>query len=99
MLGLCVLPACVFTVRSGDASAGVAALSMVPLISAATLPGNGVTDLFTNRVFLAGFWAWFTAQTLKVGQHTHSLLLWRRGLQQRRQLRQCSLRHAHAGMG
>lgn len=35
---------------------------MVPL-----LPGNGFSDLFTNRVFLAGFWAWFTAQTLKVG--------------------------------
>lgn len=45
----------------GDASSAVAALSMVPL-----LPGNGVSDLFTNRVFLAGFWAWFTAQTLKV---------------------------------
>jgi hypothetical protein len=34
---------------------------MVPL-----LPGGGINDLFTNRVFLAGFWAWFTAQTLKV---------------------------------
>jgi acid phosphatase family membrane protein YuiD len=30
------------------------------------LPGGGFTDLFTNRVFLAGFWAWFCAQTLKV---------------------------------
>ena len=33
-----------------------------------TLPGGGVNDLFTNRVFLAGFWAWFTAQTLKVSR-------------------------------
>ncbi|GBF87919.1 phosphatidic acid phosphatase-related protein [Raphidocelis subcapitata] len=31
-----------------------------------TLPGGGVNDIFTNRVFLAGFWAWFTAQTLKI---------------------------------
>jgi acid phosphatase family membrane protein YuiD len=31
-----------------------------------SLPGGGFADLFTNRVFLAGFWAWFTAQTLKV---------------------------------
>lgn len=47
---------------SGEASSGFAALSLMPL-----LPGGGVNDLFTNRVFLAGFWAWFTAQTLKVG--------------------------------
>jgi len=43
----------------------------MPLLAAAVyalpvLPGGGVNDLFTNRVFLAGFWAWFTAQTLKV---------------------------------
>jgi acid phosphatase family membrane protein YuiD len=36
------------------------------------LPGGGFADLFTNRVFLAGFWAWFCAQTLKVGRHTCS---------------------------
>jgi hypothetical protein len=34
------------------------------------LPGGGFADLFTNRVFLAGFWAWFCAQTLKV-RRTH----------------------------
>jgi hypothetical protein len=39
----------------------VAALAVVP-----ALPGGGFADLFTNRVFLAGFWAWFCAQTLKV---------------------------------
>jgi acid phosphatase family membrane protein YuiD len=49
---------------------------MVPL-----LPGGGVSDLFTNRVFLAGFWAWFTAQTLKVraaggGGWTQGLKVW-----------------------
>lgn len=53
-VSLCVL-------SRGELSSGLAALSMVPL-----LPGGGVSDLFTNRVFLAGFWAWFTAQTLKV---------------------------------
>lgn len=30
------------------------------------LPGGGINDIFTNRVFLAGFWAWFCAQTLKI---------------------------------
>ncbi|KAF8071199.1 setd3 [Scenedesmus sp. PABB004] len=45
----------------GAAPAGLAALSMLP-----ALPGGGFSDLFTNRVFLAGFWGWFTAQTLKI---------------------------------
>ncbi|KAG2498826.1 hypothetical protein HYH03_003019 [Edaphochlamys debaryana] len=30
------------------------------------LPGNGVLDLLTNRVFLVGFWAWFCAQFFKI---------------------------------
>jgi hypothetical protein len=47
--------------RSADGGMAMAAAAAVPL-----LPGNGLTDLFTNRVFLVGFWAWFTAQTLKV---------------------------------
>lgn len=51
----------------GDVCSGLAALSMVPL-----LPGGGINDLFTNRVFLAGFWAWFAAQTLKVRDSGHT---------------------------
>jgi acid phosphatase family membrane protein YuiD len=47
----------------------LAAMSVLPL-----LPGGGVTDLFTNRVFLAGFWAWFCAQTLKVRLRNGRLL-------------------------
>jgi uncharacterized protein len=39
----------------------LAAMAVLPV-----LPGGGLSDLFTNRVFLAGFWGWFTAQTLKV---------------------------------
>lgn len=35
-------------------------------LSLPTLPGNGFNDLFTNRVFLAGYWAWFAAQLLKI---------------------------------
>lgn len=36
-----------------------------PLV-AATLPGGGFADLFTNRVFMVGFWAWFCAQFGKI---------------------------------
>ena len=46
-----------------DVSAAMAAMTMLPV-----LPGGGFSDLFTNRVFLAGFWGWFTAQTLKVSE-------------------------------
>ena len=39
-----------------------AAVVMMPQLS-----GNGAMDLFTrNYVFKAGFWAWLSAQTLKV---------------------------------
>ena len=42
----------------------------VPLLAAGLaippVPGNGVADLLTNRVFLVGFWSWFSAQFLKV---------------------------------
>jgi hypothetical protein len=41
-------------------------LQLMALMAMPMLPGNGINDIFTNRVFLAGFWAWFTAQTLKV---------------------------------
>eukprot|EP00878_Enallax_costatus_P006669 GHUV01006990.1.p1 GENE.GHUV01006990.1~~GHUV01006990.1.p1 ORF type:complete len:276 (+),score=66.75 GHUV01006990.1:270-1097(+) len=44
-----------------DVSAAMAAMAVLPV-----LPGGGFSDLFTNRVFLAGFWGWFTAQTLKI---------------------------------
>lgn len=44
-----------------DATTAMAAMALIP-----TLPGGGFSDLFTNRVFLAGFWGWFTAQTLKI---------------------------------
>jgi acid phosphatase family membrane protein YuiD len=40
----------------------LAAALLVP-----TLPGGGVADLFTNRVFMAGFAGWAVAQCLKVG--------------------------------
>lgn len=43
------------------AAVPVAAMAAMP-----ALPGGGISDLFTNRVFLAGFWGWFTAQALKV---------------------------------
>lgn len=32
-----------------------------------TLPGNGWSDLVSNRIFVTGFMAWLTAQILKVG--------------------------------
>jgi hypothetical protein len=32
------------------------------------LPGGGVADLFSNRVFMAGFAGWAVAQCLKVGR-------------------------------
>jgi hypothetical protein len=35
---------------------------------APVLPGDGLSDLLLNRTFWAGFWAWFMAQFLKVGQ-------------------------------
>lgn len=44
----------------------MAAMALLP-----SLPGGGFSDLFTNRVFLAGFWGWFTAQTLKVRRQQH----------------------------
>lgn len=45
----------------------MAAMALMP-----ALPGGGFSDLFTNRVFLAGFWGWFTAQTLKVRRTYHT---------------------------
>eukprot|EP00879_Flechtneria_rotunda_P001085 GHRR01001226.1.p1 GENE.GHRR01001226.1~~GHRR01001226.1.p1 ORF type:complete len:291 (+),score=85.33 GHRR01001226.1:253-1125(+) len=44
-----------------EPASAMAAMALLP-----ALPGGGFSDLFTNRVFLAGFWAWFTAQTLKI---------------------------------
>jgi hypothetical protein len=40
---------------------------LATVLAAPSFPGGGVSDLFTNRVFLVGFWAWFLAQTGKVG--------------------------------
>ncbi|EFJ45394.1 hypothetical protein VOLCADRAFT_94209 [Volvox carteri f. nagariensis] len=41
-------------------------LAMLAAVAIPPIPGNGVTDLLTNRVFLVGFWSWFTAQFLKI---------------------------------
>uniref|UniRef100_A0A383W5Z8 Uncharacterized protein n=1 Tax=Tetradesmus obliquus TaxID=3088 RepID=A0A383W5Z8_TETOB len=54
-----------------DGLSAVAAMAVVP-----ALPGGGFTDLFTNRVFLAGFWAWFCAQTLKIFTHRIKKGVW-----------------------
>lgn len=59
------------TLHHSDPAGPFGGMQQLPLAMAAAvvlpaLPGGGVNDLFTNRVFLAGFWAWFTAQTLKV---------------------------------
>lgn len=40
---------------------------MAAAFASPTFPGNGIDDLWTNRVFLVGFWAWFLAQFGKVG--------------------------------
>jgi acid phosphatase family membrane protein YuiD len=52
------------------AAAARAAAAAMPLAALAvampSLPGGGLADILANRVFLAGFWAWFTAQTLKI---------------------------------
>eukprot|EP00877_Chromochloris_zofingiensis_P000793 jgi/Chrzof1/10714/Cz05g09230.t1 len=40
------------------------------------LPGGGFNDLFMNRVFLAGFWAWFTAQFLKIFTKRYKKGIW-----------------------
>lgn len=45
---------------------GPTPLHLMAALVLPTLPGGGINDIFTNRVFLAGFWAWFTAQTLKI---------------------------------
>lgn len=54
-------------------------LAMATVLALPVLPGGGVNDLFTNRVFLAGFSAWFTAQTLKVRRGAGRPRRWRRG--------------------
>lgn len=59
------------SLRSDAAALAPLSAAGAPLASAAAvvlpaLAGGGVSDLFTNRVFLAGFWAWFCAQTLKI---------------------------------
>eukprot|EP00882_Tetradesmus_deserticola_P008367 GHRQ01008824.1.p1 GENE.GHRQ01008824.1~~GHRQ01008824.1.p1 ORF type:complete len:288 (+),score=92.76 GHRQ01008824.1:223-1086(+) len=55
----------------GDGVPAVAAMAVMP-----ALPGGGFADLFTNRVFLAGFWAWFCAQTLKIFTHRIKKGVW-----------------------
>lgn len=35
-------------------------------LAVATMPGNGFADLLSSRVFMVGFFAWFTAQFLKI---------------------------------
>ncbi|KAI8470280.1 MAG: divergent PAP2 family-domain-containing protein [Monoraphidium minutum] len=51
----------------GDGAAWPAAApQMMAALALPVLPGAGINEIFTNRVFLAGFWAWFTAQTLKI---------------------------------
>ncbi len=39
---------------------------MLAALAIPQIPGNGLSDLLTNRVFLVGFWSWFSAQFLKV---------------------------------
>ncbi|GFR43856.1 hypothetical protein Agub_g4982 [Astrephomene gubernaculifera] len=41
-------------------------LALMAALTIPPVPGNGITDLLTNRVFLVGFWSWFTAQFLKI---------------------------------
>lgn len=48
----------------------LAALALPPF------PGNGVADLLTNRVFVAGFWAWFAAQFLKIFTKRYKKGVW-----------------------
>jgi hypothetical protein len=52
--------------RDSATFGGAQQLQLMAVLALPVLPGGGVNDIFTNRVFLAGFWAWFTAQTLKV---------------------------------
>lgn len=42
---------------------------MLAALAIPQIPGNGLSDLLTNRVFLVGFWSWFSAQFLKVRVH------------------------------
>jgi hypothetical protein len=59
------------TPNRGQSLAGQRPVAMAAAAAASmampSLPNGGMTDLFTNCVFLAGFWAWFVAQFLKVG--------------------------------
>jgi len=41
-----------------------------------TLPGAGFSELFNNRVLLAGFWAWFFAQFAKIFTHRYKKGVW-----------------------
>ncbi|KIY99788.1 hypothetical protein MNEG_8171 [Monoraphidium neglectum] len=52
--------------RDSATFGGAQQLQLMAVLALPVLPGGGVNDIFTNRVFLAGFWAWFTAQTLKI---------------------------------
>ena len=60
--------ACRDMLRTGSPQAlCYAAVVMMPQLN-----GNGALDLFTrNYVFKAGFWAWLSAQTLKVVPSGH----------------------------
>jgi acid phosphatase family membrane protein YuiD len=60
------MSAALVAVVAEAAATGGAALSASSSSLLPTLPGNGFNDLFTNRVFLAGYWAWFAAQLLKI---------------------------------
>lgn len=52
--------------RDGAWAGGAPQMQLMAAMALPMLPGGGINDIFTNRVFLSGFWAWFTAQTLKV---------------------------------
>ncbi|GIL90624.1 hypothetical protein Vretimale_15758 [Volvox reticuliferus] len=51
---------------SGVVNGPQSGLLMLSALAIPPIPGNGMIDLVTNRVFLVGFWSWFTAQFLKI---------------------------------
>ncbi|GLI64439.1 hypothetical protein VaNZ11_007709 [Volvox africanus] len=51
---------------SGSATGPHPGLLMLSALAIPPIPGNGMIDLVTNRVFLVGFWSWFTAQFMKI---------------------------------
>lgn len=50
----------------GSAAGPQSGYAMLAALAIPQIPGNGLSDLLTNRVFLVGFWSWFSAQFLKI---------------------------------